>query len=132
MIGLDTNVLVRILTADDPVQSQQARLFVESRCTPESPGFVNCVVLSELVWVLERLYRYRRSEIAGAIDGLLASRDLVVEAHDVVHAALAAYRASNCDFVDALIGQINRARGCDATATFDRKAAKLEVFVAVS
>jgi predicted nucleic-acid-binding protein len=33
------------------------------------------------------------------------------------------------DFVDALIGHINRSRGCEATATFDQKAAKLDEFV---
>lgn len=131
MIGLDTNILVRILTADDRVQTEHATRFIQDRCSSSSPGFVNSIVLTELVWVLGNLYAYSRPDIARAVDTLLGSRDLAIEAAEQVRSALRIFRASNCDFIDALIGEVNRARGCDATATFDRKAAKLERFVLV-
>ena len=132
MIGLDTNILVRLLVRDDPDQTEQARLFIDSRCTAESPGFINCVVLAELVWVLDRVYRFPRQQVAAAVESLLTGRDRIVEYHDDVQAALAEYRSSNIDFIDAVIGRINLAHGCEATATFDRKAAKLKGFVHVS
>lgn len=131
MIGLDTNILVRILTADDRVRTERAQQFIKARCSSSFPGFVSSIVLTELVWVLENLYDYRRSDIARAIDILLASRDLAIESDEQVRLALRTYKAVRCDFIDALIGEVNRARGCEATATFDRKAAKLEGFVAV-
>jgi predicted nucleic-acid-binding protein len=40
MIGLDTNVLRRYLTQDDPVQSAKATEILERRLTPKIPGFV--------------------------------------------------------------------------------------------
>jgi predicted nucleic-acid-binding protein len=129
MIGLDTNVLVRLVVGDDPQQTEQAKRFVDRRCTPESPGFINCVVLAKLVWVLAGPYGYGRSEIAAAVEGLLAGGDRIVEHHDAVRASLEDYRAGSTDFVDALIGHINRARDCEVTATFDQKAAKLDEFV---
>lgn len=132
MIGLDTNVLVRLVVGDDPRQTNQARHFVDRRCTPDAPGFINCVVLTELVWVLGSSYGYERLEIAAAVEGLLAGDDRVVEHRDAVRASLADYKAGRLDFTDALIGHVNRAQGCEATATFDRKAAKLEGFVAVA
>ena len=132
MIGLDTNILVRLLVEDDAVQMEQARRFMESRCTPESPGFINCVVLAELVWVLESFYRFDRARIAAAIESMIAGRDRVVEYHDDVREALAEFKSTSIDFTDAMIGRINRARGCEATATFDRKAARLEGFIRVS
>ena len=89
MIGLDTNILVRLLVEDDAVQMEQARRFIESRCTPESPGFINCVVLAELVWGLECFYRFDRARIAAAIESMIAGRDRVVEYHDDVREALA-------------------------------------------
>lgn len=131
MIGLDTNILVRLLVTDDPIQTAQARHFIDSRCTPESPGFINCVVLAELVWVLGSVYHYRRPEIAAAIESLLAGRDRVVEYDDEVRAALAEYRSDGTDFTDAIIARINRARGCETTATFDRKTAKLDGFIRI-
>lgn len=132
MIGLDTNIIVRLLVRDDPDQTEQARRFIDNRCTPESPGFINSVVLAEVVWVLDRVYRFPRRQIAAAIESLLMGQDRIVEYHDDVQAALAEYRSSNIDFIDAVIGRINLARGCEATATFDRKAAKLKGFVRVA
>jgi predicted nucleic-acid-binding protein len=132
MTGLDTNVLVRILTADDEAQTAEAARFIGQQCSSMSPGFVSTIVLTELVWVLGGSYAYGRREITSAIETLLASRDLAVEAEDQVRAALRTFAKSSCDYIDALIGEINRARGCEATATFDRKAAKLDGFVLVA
>ncbi len=132
MIGVDTNILVRLLTADDRRQTEHAVRFIKEHCSASFPGFVNSVVVTELVWVLDNLYDYGRSDIARAVDTLLASRDLAIESAEQVRSALRSFKTSNCDFTDALIGEINRARGCEATATFDRKAARLDGFVRVA
>ena len=132
MIGLETNLLVRLLVRDDPVQTEKARHFIDTHCTPESPGYINCIVLAELVWVLDSVYRFGRAEIAAAVESVLVGRDRVVEYRDEVQEALTAYKTSGIDFADILIGRVNLARGCSATATFDRKAAKLEGFLRVS
>jgi predicted nucleic-acid-binding protein len=132
VIGLDTNILVRLVVGDDPVQTRQAKRFVESRCSAESPGFINCVVLTEFVWVLARTYGYSRSEIAGTVESLLAGDDRIIEHHEAVRAGLDDYRSGRVDFIDAIIARINCARGCEATVTFDRKAARIEGFVRVT
>lgn len=131
MIGLDTNVLARLFVEDDVQQARQAREFVAARCTRQNPGFVDRVALCELVWVLSSVHDYRRAEIAPIIEKLLSSRDLFVEDEAAVRAALRIFTSRNIDFADALIGEVNRVRGCEATATFDRKAAKLDGFVSV-
>ncbi|HMN86446.1 MAG TPA: type II toxin-antitoxin system VapC family toxin [Bauldia sp.] len=131
MIGLDTNVVVRLFVDDDPVQAERARAFVAARCSPAEPGFVNRVSLCETVWVL-RGFGYGRAEIAGVVEALAGARDILVEDADAVRAALAGFRATNIDFADLLIAETNRARGCAATATFDRKALKLPLFAGVS
>jgi predicted nucleic-acid-binding protein len=132
MIGLDTNVLARLFVDDDADQARRARRFVAQRCTQHDPGFVDRVALCELVSVLSSVHGYRRSEIAPVIEKLLASRDIVLEDDGVVRAALRTFMARNVDFADALIAEVNRARGCEATASFDRRAAKLHGFVGVS
>ena len=60
MIGLDTNVLVRYLTQDDPVQSAQANAFVERQLSSAEPGIIGHGVLCEVGWVLSRAYGYTR------------------------------------------------------------------------
>lgn len=132
MIGVDTNILVRVLTADDPKQAELASHFLEERCSVSQPGLVNSVVITELIWVLESLYGYTRSNIVVALESLLANGKLAIEPREQVQAALLTYKNVNCDFIDALLGEINLAPGCEATATFDRKAAKLKGFVRVA
>lgn len=131
MIGFDTNVILRCFVDDDPEQARRARRFVASRCTPTSPGFVDRVALCEMVWVLARGYRFDRTMIADVIARLLETSEIEVEDSDTVRAALRMFTDNNIDFADALIAETGRLRGCEATATFDRKAARLQGFVLV-
>ena len=68
MIGLDTNILVRYLAQDDPIQSVKATEVIERRLTDENPGFVSIVVMVETAWVLERAYYLTPLEIFRAIE----------------------------------------------------------------
>jgi predicted nucleic-acid-binding protein len=131
MIGLDTNILVRFLVADDKQQADLARRLVRERCTVEEPGFINLPVLCELVWTLDRTYGFDQKDIADAIDSILRSSTLKVESQQNVTAALHRFRREGADFPDALIAEVNRAHGCEVTATFDRKAARLDGFLLV-
>jgi predicted nucleic-acid-binding protein len=128
MIGIDTNVLVRVIVADDPKQVALARDFIRDRCTPDDPGFVSNVVLAELAWILARGYGYSRTEIAGAIERIMETVQLQVESPTDVASALVDFRAGPADFADCLIGHINHTAECSHTVTFDRKAAKLPGF----
>ena len=54
-----------------------------------------------------------------------------VEDREHASAAVQVFRRGSIGFSDALIAEINRAHGCEATATFDRKAVKTAGFIAV-
>ncbi|AKM04280.1 MULTISPECIES: PIN domain-containing protein [Burkholderia] len=124
MIGLDTNVLVRYLVQDDPVQSKKATRLVES-LTAEHPGYITQVALVEVVWVLARAYGSDRDEIAQVIEALLRTKELVVEAAETVWKALRVYSGSSADFSDCLIERTCHEAQCQYTMTFDAKAAKV-------
>lgn len=122
MIGLDTNILVRYITQDEPAQSAAATRLLEKACSEESPGHINLIVLCELVWVLEDVYHYDKTQIAGTLEHLLRSRELRVQNSERAWAAWRGYRDGKADFADVLIAAINAAEGCDVTVTFDKKA----------
>lgn len=125
MRGLDTNVLLRLLLADDPRQAARAREWL--RAQPHAEKFlINRIVLCELVWTLRRGYRFDREQIAEVIDRLLKSDAVVIEEYDSVAFALYLYRTSSADFSDCLLGVTNGFLGCTRTATFDRRAAELD------
>jgi predicted nucleic-acid-binding protein len=120
MIGLDTNVLVRYLTQDDPDQAALATRVVEKELTEDAPGFIGLVVLVETAWVLQRLYRASAEEIRETVTDLLGSRAIVVENRDVVARALALAKQNSCGFADAIIAASAFNAGCDKVFSFDR------------
>lgn len=128
MIGLDTNILVRYLTQDDPIQSPKARKIVERRLTEEKPGFVSIVAMIEIVWVLERAYRLAPHEIVGAVERMLQIDVLAVENEQEVFTAMIALKDGQGTFADAVIAALGARMGCTCTLTFDRKALRLPGF----
>jgi predicted nucleic-acid-binding protein len=123
MIGLDTNVLVRYIMQDDVKQSLLATRLVESR-SAASRGFVSLVSVVELFWVMSSAYELDRDQLIGALEGLLRTKELVVERAEIVWRALRMFKAANVDFADCLIERSAAAAGCDKTMTFDRGAAR--------
>ena len=120
MRALDTNVLVRYLTADDSRQLVTASRFID-RCNQDGEFiFLPALVLCELVWVLSRCYDQSKAEIVGVLERILQTEQFKIE-HDVlVRRSLEGYRNGKADFSDYLIGEISRASGCRDTVTFDR------------
>lgn len=128
MIGLDTNVIVRYLTQDDPRQAATAARVFERELSDEEPGFVSLITLCETAWVLADCYSADKAHVRAVVEGLLSSRQLVVEEAEVVWKALRAWEGTAADFSDVLVGLVALAHGCGKVYTFDKAAAKLPGF----
>ena len=128
MIGLDTNVVIRYLVQDDKRQSAVASRFIEKSLTTDAPGYINHIILCEIVWVLQRCYSVKKQQVREIIEGLLTTKQFIVEDVEVAWKALRSFDANNADFCDALIGQKNTHSGCEHIVTFDKKAASLPGF----
>lgn len=120
MIGLDTNIVVRYLVQDDPIQSAKATEVFE-HLTLENLGFVSIVAMVETVWVLDRAYGLETREIAAAVERLLQTEVLAVENEQEVFTAMIALKEGTGSFSDAIIGALGVKAGCAYTLTFDRK-----------
>ena len=128
MIGLNTNILVRYLTQDDPVQSLKATEIIEQHLTEEDPGFVSILVMVEIVWVLDRAYGLAAHKIAAAIERMLQAEVLVVEHEQEVFPAMIALKEGQGSFADAVIAALGARADCSCTLTFDQKALRLPGF----
>jgi predicted nucleic-acid-binding protein len=120
MPAVDTNVLVRLLTGDDPDQTARAEALL-----PRGPLWVSTVVLVEAVWVLSAVYGWRKVHLLAMLCTLTDSRDFTVQEPTAVAAAIASYRESPADFADCLALELARAADQLPFATFDTQAAKL-------
>ncbi len=128
MIGLDTNVLVRYLVQDDPVQSPRANQLMERYGTADDPCLVNAIVLCEMAWVLESAYDYPKATIAEVLEKLLMTSGIEVVDKGMVWTAVTDYRTTKADFADCLIGRMNGVLGCTETVTFDKALKSLSGF----
>jgi predicted nucleic-acid-binding protein len=122
MRGLDTNVILRYLTADDPEQEGIASAVFEEASARQERLFVGKVVLCELAWTLRgKPYRIDRGGIATALEKLLAASLFEIQDRDLVRQALGRYREGRADFADYLIGCEAWQAGCETVLTFDGK-----------
>ena len=112
-VALDTNLLVRLLTNDDPEQARRVADLIDD----SSACFVPITVVLELEWVLRGAYQLPREAIIRAFRGLSAIRQLHLEQEEQVLQALETY-AQGLDFADAL--HLLRSEGCAALVSFDR------------
>ena len=121
MRAVDTNVLVRLVTRDDPKQVAAAEAFVAHG------AWVSHVVLVEAVWVLMSVYELEAPAVATAVDMLLNHRDLTLQDAESVAAALDQYRVRPAvGFSDCLVLEVARKAGHLPLGTFDRDLAKLD------
>ncbi len=126
MIGIDTNLLVRFLLADDATQKRKVDTLF-SKHEGAAWGYINHIVLCELFWILKAVYRISRKDIADMIESLLSTSDLQFQDEELCSFALTDYRNGQ-DFADSLIGRINQKNQCTTTYTLDRLASELDSF----
>ena len=120
MKALDTNVLIRYLVADDPVQTRTATEIIEGAAGKGQHLFLSLLVLCESAWVLERRYRQSRAAIADTLDLVLDTAVFAVERSDLLRRCVDQFRMGKAGLADYVTGAIAMEAGCTATFTFDR------------
>jgi len=111
VIAADTNVIVRLLTGDEPRQSEQARLLFDRETI-----FLPKTVLLEAEWVLRRLYRLERLRVISALTALVSLPNVRCEDEPAIIQALA-WSRDGLDFADAM--HVASSRTASRFATFD-------------
>jgi len=112
MIAVDTNVVVRLIMADDEAQLAAAKARL-----PEGL-FISHGVLMEVEWVLRSAYGYMPPEIARTLRAFGGLTTVEIEDAVIVAAALD-LAERGMDFADAL--HLGKSTHCDGFVTFDRK-----------
>jgi predicted nucleic-acid-binding protein len=122
-VGIDTNVLLRLIVNDNPEERQLVTSF-GAKLNQEYRGIVTLVSLIEMDWALRSQYGFDRRQSTAAIRKITQIRGVEVECHDVVARALLVVDAESADLADALISGRAADLDCEWTVTLDRKAAK--------
>ncbi len=118
MTYVDTSVVIRYLTGDDPARTAAAMAIIETRAARA----VSIISILEASHVLRTAYAYERRSIASALIDLLSRRNVIVPelAKDhVVHWLNSWGNGTVGSAGDALVAASMSAHDAEAIATFD-------------
>lgn len=124
MPALDTNILVRYLTQDDPIQYPLAKNFIEN---PACQGrlFVPSTVILETEWVLRSRYKFDKAKICLAISQLIDTKTLDIENVHAIAVGVWLYQQNQADFADCLHTAISQFFDKSPLVTFDKNASNV-------
>lgn len=128
MNAIDTNVLVRFLVQDDDQQMKVVMQLLGDAEASKQPLFVSNVVVLELMWVLKSVYEVPRDEILNSLGELLSMVALEFQDSLIIRNFVSSAQNNTYDLADLLIAHVAQGKGCEATLTFDKKAAKAPHF----
>lgn len=118
-VVVDTNVLVRAVVRDDPVQAKIATRVL----TDAALIAIAMPCLCEFVWVLRRVYGFQTADAATAIRALLVTANVEMN-RPAVEAGLSVLEAGG-DFADGAIAYEGNWLGGETFVSFDKKAVAL-------
>ena len=125
MIGIDTNILLRLWLNDAPAQNKRIdALLAEYGSAPESLLLTD-VVLAEALWTLRSAYGQNKAAQLIALRSVLEEIAFTFEQREAVEQAVSLFEQSSCGFSDCLVAAKHALLGCELTATFDRAMGKL-------
>lgn len=125
MIGIDTDILLRLWLNDDPARNRRIDALLTVHGGMPWSLLVTDVVLAEAVWTLKSAFDQDKPAQLLAVRSLLNETAFDFEDREAVAAALVLFEAGSCGFADCLVVAKHARQGCDFTATFDRGRRKL-------
>ena len=120
-VVIDTNLLVRYLTDDEPQKAKAVDALLNSAGKGEIKILIPSIVIAELVWVLESFYKMIADDITGLVEAILNTPGVDTQDRSVIKAALKLYRNKKIDLVDAWIIEFAKTKGAKKIYTFDKK-----------
>jgi predicted nucleic-acid-binding protein len=125
VIGLDTNILLRLWLNDHAAQNRRIDALLAEHGRAPGSLMVSDVVLAEALWTLRAAYGQQKADQLLAVRSLLEEPAFAFEDRDVVEIAASLFERHACGFSDCLIAARNGRLGCDFTATFDKRMLRL-------
>ena len=123
---VDTNIFLRLLTEDDPVQTPAVKEFLSQLVNRKEHGYITVAVVLELVWTLESYYKLKKDKVADKLSLLVNTPNLEIENRSIVEAALDYYASTKADYADCYNGAYAALHGDGTVLSYDRDFDKLD------
>ena len=120
-VVIDTNLLVRYLTGDDPQKARAVDNLLNRAIRGELKILIPSIVVAELVSVLESFYGMKAQEIAELVEAIVNTPGVEVTDKGIIVSALRLYRNKNIDLIDVWITEFAKEREIKTIYTFDKR-----------
>lgn len=120
-VVIDTNLLVRYLTQDDPEKADAVESLLDKAGSGEVTILILSIVIAELVWVLESFYKMEPVAVSKLVESILNTPGLEVNEKAIILTICKTYREKKIDFIDAWITEFAKENGVDTIYSFDKK-----------
>lgn len=120
MIFVDANVILRFVLEDNLLLSPKSRLIFEKIEKGETQAFISLLVISEVVFTLQRSYRLPKAEVARKLLSISQSPNIKIEKRKLVTEAFSYYLDENIDFTDAYQIALMKDKGISQIYSFDK------------
>jgi uncharacterized protein len=118
---IDTSAILRMLVQDEDLKAKAVENLIRTAPEKGLVLYVIPVTILEIVWVLEKVYRYPKKVIRELTEAIINTPQLKVELAGVFLNALKAYEEKNVKFADALMAFWAIDKGIITTYTYDEK-----------
>lgn len=126
IVYADTNIFLRYLTGEPPELADKVSNFFSKVESGKYKLYVCDMVVSELVYVLEKIFELPKKEICEKVKVLMLKRNIIMENKLVIFRALDSYRELNVNFVDSYIYSHSYKNKVNRVFTFDEHFRRFE------
>ena len=118
---IDTSVILRILVKDDEIKRKATERFIKDARRQSITLYLLPVAILEIVWVLEKVYKFGKKLIREHIEAILNTPEFHCDMEDVFKSAIKTYEEKNIKFADAVMGFWGLEKGLSTVYTYDEK-----------
>lgn len=125
MLCIDTNILIRSLTFDDPIQSPKAIAFLKKAVAGKEEIYIPDAVILETGWALRKRYGYSSQQAASYLETLVINPRYSFDHPDRLISALTLFANNPISLLDAYLAATTAETPGAQLVTFDRALQKL-------
>ncbi|UCH97946.1 MAG: PIN domain-containing protein [Candidatus Aminicenantes bacterium] len=119
-IFIDTNILLRYLTGDDPIKYERCRDLFKRVLEKKILLLTSDMVIAELIWTLHSFYNVSKEEIIEKVTIMINTPNLKILNKKLLSEALVLFSQENIDYIDAYNAVFMKNKGCTQIFSYDK------------
>lgn len=125
MIFIDTNIFLRYFEQEDVEIALRIGELFKRLTKGEITCFTNSMVIIEIIWVLEKYYKWEKVEACENIELILNTPNIRIKERNILKSAVRTYKDMNIDFIDAYNYAYIKVNGASEIYSYDKHYDKL-------